>query len=118
MRGNKLAHERTRRLFLQLTQRSFLHDASFVHQHDFIAEISRFGEIVRHENGGLFQPLENLLQIFLERGTDERVERAERFVEQEQLRRKHQRPHKADALALAPGKLERETIKGGFGEAG
>ena len=35
--------------------RTFLHDAPFVHQNDLVAEVSGFGQIVRDENGGLFQ---------------------------------------------------------------
>ena len=44
-------------------------------------------------------------------GADERVERAERFVEEQQLGRKHEGAHQADALALTAGKLERETVE-------
>ncbi len=75
------------------------------------AEISGFGQVVRDENGGLFQACENFLQILLQRRPNEWIERAERLVEQEHFRRKHERTHQADALALSAGKLGGITIE-------
>ena len=96
---------------------SALNDAAFVHENDLVAEISRFGEIVSDEDRGLVQALENFLQVLLQRGADEGIKRAERFIEQQQFRRKHERAHQADALALAAGKLERVTIERVFGKS-
>ena len=58
-----------------------------------------------------FKRCENFLQIFLQRRPDEWIERAERLVEQEHFRRKHERAHQADALALSAGKLGGITIE-------
>src|SRR2546423_839075 len=73
---------------------------------------------MRHENRRLIQTRENFFQIFLKRGPDQRIESAERFVEQEQLRGQHERAHQADALALPTGKFEWKTIERSFGKAG
>src|ERR1044071_6008425 len=47
--------EFARRVPAQIFERSDLHHASLVHEHELIAEISGFGQIVRHEEGGLLQ---------------------------------------------------------------
>ena len=105
-----------RRPFAKIGNRTLLNDPAFVHEHDLVAEIGGFGEIVRDQNRGLLQSLENFLQILLQSGADERIERAERFVEQQQFRREHQRAHQTDALTLAAGKFERITTEQIFRE--
>ena len=107
MRVDEFGNEIVRRFFAKIDNRTLLHDAAFVHEHDFVAEISGFGQIVRDEQRGLLQTRENFLQIFLQRGAHERIERAERLVEQQQFRRKHERAHQADALTLPAGKFDR-----------
>src|SRR5215475_10271534 len=94
-----------------MSKRTFLNDPSFAHENDRVAEVGRFGEIVRDEQRGLLESREDFLQILLQGGADERIERAERLVEQKQFGRKHQRAHQADALALAAGEFERITIE-------
>ena len=84
---------------------------AFVHQNNFVAEISRFGEVVGDQKYRLFQPGEDLLQIFLEGGADEGIERTQWFIKQQQLRRKHQCSHQTDPLPLTTGKLERISIE-------
>ena len=54
---------------------------------------------------------ENFFQILLQGCAHERIKRAERLIEQEQFRRKHERAHQTDALALSAGKLGRITIE-------
>ena len=76
-----------RRIRAQIFQRSALDDSAFVHQHDLVAEVGGFREVVSDEDGRLLQPRENFLQVFLQRGADQRIERAERFVEEKQLGR-------------------------------
>src|SRR5437879_617129 len=85
---DKLRDESTRRFRAQIFQRAGLDNAAFAHQDNFISKIGRFGEIVCHEDCGLLQPRKNFFQIFLQCGANERVERAERLVEEEQLGRK------------------------------
>ena len=83
---DELGNEIARRFRAESFQRSDLHDAPLIHEHDFIAEVRGFGQIVRDENGGLLQPRKNFLQIFLLCGSNQGIERAQRFVEQEQFR--------------------------------
>ena len=48
---------------------------------------------------------EDALEIVLEASADDRVERAHRLVQEEQLRIEHKRAHDADPLALAAAQL-------------
>ena len=84
---------------------------------EVIAEIRRFREVVRDENRGLLQTREDFLQVGLQGGAHQRVERAERFIEQEELGRESERAHQADALPLAAGKLDGITIERRDGES-
>ncbi len=106
------------RISSKIVERSALHDSPFIHQHDLVAEVGGFREIVSDQNGGLFQPGKNFLQIFLECGANERIECAERLVEQQKLGRKHERAHQADSLALAAGKFEGKPVERFFGKPG
>jgi len=54
-------------------------------QHEDVAEERRLGEIVRHEHDGLAEPLEDGGEIVLQLGAHERVEGAERLVEEQEL---------------------------------
>ena len=47
--GNKIVG----RIFPKLGERTMLNDAALVHQNDFVAEVRRFGEVVRHQQRGL-----------------------------------------------------------------
>ena len=66
---------------MKIDERTLLNDPAFIHQHDFVAEVGGFGEIVRDKKRGLSQAREDFLQVFLERRTHERIERAERLIE-------------------------------------
>ena len=61
---------------------------------------------------------EDVAQVVVQLGADERVERAERLVEQQHLGVEHQRAHQADALALAARQLGRVAVEAVGGEAG
>ncbi len=118
MRGDEFAHKRTRGLRAQFAERALLHDAAFVHEDNFVAEKSGFGQIVRDENGRLLQSLKNLLQIFLQCCPNEWIERTERLVEEKKLRREGERAHEADALTLSAGKFGGKPIESLSWEAG
>ena len=73
-------NEFVRRRFAQIVAIDpCLHDPAFVHEHDLVAEIGGFGQIVRNQKGGLLQPRENFLQIVLQTQR-EQVDRARRAV--------------------------------------
>ena len=78
----EFGYEGARGIVLKILNRTLLNDLSFVHQNDFVTEISRFSKIMSHQQCCLIQAGENLLQIFLQRCTHQGIERAERFVEQ------------------------------------
>ena len=118
MRVDEFAHKRTRGLRAQFAERALLHDAAFVHEDNFVAEKSGFGQIVRDENGRLLQSLKNFLQIFLQCCPNEWIERTERLVEQKKLRREGERAHEADALTLSAGKFGGKPIESLSWEAG
>ena len=65
-----------------------------------------------------FKPRENFFQVFLQGGADQRIERAERFVEQKQFRRQGEGAHQTDPLTLAAGKLDRKTVERRLGKSG
>src|SRR5207253_9242128 len=75
--GNKLAC----RTLLKIDERTLLNDPAFIHQHDFVAEVGGFGEIVRDKKRGLSQAREDFLQVFLERRTHERIRSEEHTSE-------------------------------------
>ena len=66
-----------------------------------IAEERGFAEIVRDHDDRLAERREDLLQVALQIEADERVEGAERLVEQQQIGVEHQRPHQAHPLLLS-----------------
>ena len=85
MRVDEVAHENASRFRPQIIERPALDDPAFAHEHDFVSEIGGFGQVVRNENRGLVEPRKNFFQVLLQGGADERIERSERFVEEQQL---------------------------------
>ena len=81
-----------------------------VHDHDAIGDLEGFLLIVGDEDAGdvnlVVQPAQPLAQLLAHL----RVERAERLVEQQHLRRGGQRAGQGDALALAAGELRRHLV--------
>src|SRR5581483_4724269 len=102
---DETGHEGVGRLADQLLESILLHDAAFLHQHQIVAEEARFAEVVRHQDDRFVQRLEDVLEVGLQLGANERVESAERFTKQQQAGVEHQGPHEADALPLAAGQL-------------
>ncbi len=72
-------------------------------QSDARAEHEGFGNIVGDENHGLFQFLLERLELPLNLAPGDRIEGAERLVEQDHRRIGGERPRHADALALPAG---------------
>src|SRR5438552_2022175 len=102
-------------LFTKIDKRALLDDVAFVHEHDFITEICCFRQIVSDEERCLTQARENFFELLLQRSAHQWIERAQRFVKEEQFGRKHQCAHQTDALTLTAGKFDwisREQIAG------
>ena len=82
LRVHEFPNERIGRLFTQIGNRAFLNDPAFIHEHDLVGKINRFRQIVSDEKHRLTQARENFLEIFLQRSAHQRIERAERLIEQ------------------------------------
>ena len=67
-----------------------LNDTAFIHEHDHVSKVRCFRQIMSHEQRCLVQRGEDFFQILLQSGANERIERPERFIEQQKFGRKHQ----------------------------
>ncbi len=82
-----------------------------------MTEQRRFGQIVGDQHHRLSQALEDLRQLVLQLGAHQGIQRAQRFVEEQQLRIQHERPHERHPLPLAARELVREAQERAFGKA-
>ena len=80
-------------------------------QRDFGAEAQRFPHVVGDEDGGLAQAVAQFQELVLQFDACYRIERAERFVEKQELRIGGQRARHAHALALSARELARIAIQ-------
>ncbi len=80
-------------------------------QHDAIGEIDRLGDVVGDEQHGAARALPHAQQLVLQAGARDRVERAERLVEQQQVGIDRERARQGDALALAARQLIRPALR-------
>jgi hypothetical protein len=83
-----------------------LDDAAFIQQHNAIGKKAGLGHVVGDHYNRLLQALENFLQLILQTGTDHRIKRAKRLIEQQHRRLKHERAHQAHPLPLAAGEFD------------
>lgn len=65
---------------------SDLHEATILHDGDAIADPDGLVEVVGDEYGRLAELLRELAELVLQLASDERIERTERFVHQDDLR--------------------------------
>ena len=93
----------------EVLERARLHDAPVAEQHEPAREERRLGEVVRDEHHRLAELAEDAAQVLLQVGARERVERAERLVEEEDLRLEEERAHEPHALRLTAGELAGEA---------
>ena len=78
-----------------------------IHHRDVIGDFERLVLIVRHEDAGDADLVVQLPQPAPQLQTNLRVERAERFVQEQDARLDGERARQRDALALAAGELRR-----------
>src|SRR5262249_12644343 len=76
-----------------------------------IAEKCGLPQVVCHQHNRLAARAEDFAQVRLQLGTDDRVERAKRLVEEQHRRIEHQRPHQTDALSLSAGELDGKAVE-------
>ena len=98
----------------QLVQAAPLDDFAVAHQDQVIREVARLGDVVRYEEHRLAQRTEELPELALQVVPDDRIERTERLVEQEELGIEHQRACETDPLPLPARqarRMSREVIR-------
>lgn len=101
LRADEACDEVGGRSFEKVAGRSFLDDLSFPEEDDAVSEVDGFGEVVRDQDDGLCELLEDVAEVLLEFCSDHGVERAHGFVEQEDLGVEHEGAHEPDALPLS-----------------
>ena len=93
-------------------RRSFpLHDAAFIHQDDRVPEISRFGEVVCHDDGGLCRRAKICFRSFCKAARTSGSSAPSGSSSRSNSGDKHERAHQTDTLALAARKFGRITIE-------
>jgi len=90
---------RTRQLHIEVEC-----DAALIDDDDAIGERHGLGNIMRDEHGGEFLLAPDALQQKLHFDAGERVERAERLIQRQDLRMGDKRPRQRNTLLLAAGK--------------
>ena len=68
---------------------------------DFVAELERLIKVVAHEQDGLAHPLLQREQLILQLAADQRIERGEGLVHEQDVRIGGERACQADALLHA-----------------
>ena len=96
----------------QRRERPLLHDAAVAHQHDDVGQERRLADVVGHDDDRLAQRPEDAAQVVVQLGAHQRIERAQRLVEQQHLGVEHQRAHDRDPLPLAARQLVRVARRG------
>src|SRR3954447_6877342 len=108
--ADEMMHERALGLFVHLFRRADLLDASLGEHDDPVGELQRLLLIVRHEHRGNMDLLVQLTKPAPQFLAYLGVERAERFVEQQNARLDGERACERNALALAAGQLVRQPL--------
>ena len=88
---------------------------AFVQQHDAVAEVERFVQIVGYQQHGFLQPLQQAAQHVLHFRAGERIERAEGLIHQQDCGIGSQRARQAYPLPLPSGKLMRMPVRNAVG---
>ena len=110
-RAHEAGDEHVGRPVVDLARLGELLQQPLVHDGDARGERHRLDLVVRDVDGGLAEPLVQLLDLGAHLDAQLGVEVGERLVEQEEHRIAHQRPAHGDALPLAAGKLARLAVE-------
>ena len=84
--------------------------AALLEDGDPVAEADGLLDVVGDEDDGLGQPGLDVEELVLKATADDRIDRAERLVHQQDVGVGSQRPGYADALALSAGELVRVAV--------
>ena len=86
-------------------------DPPVPHHQDAVGERNRLVDVMRDEQDTGPVRGDELAHQRVHANASQRIERGERFVEQQQLRLLHQRASKGDALRLAAGQVARPVVE-------
>ena len=109
--GDELGDIGVGRVEHDLLGRADLDDDPVLHDRDAVADADRLVEVVGDEDRGLAEVLGQLAELVLQLAADQRVERAERLVHQDDLRVGGQRTGQPDALLHAARELARVALQ-------
>src|SRR5260370_11183095 len=118
LRADESGDERIRRPVEEILETALLHDATVAQEDDVVAQKSGLAKVVGDQHHRLAERAKDGAQIALQVGADERIERAQRLIEEEQDRIEHERPHQAHPLPLPARELRRKPVEASGGEAG
>ena len=108
--ADEIGNEARPRPLIDIGRRPDLDDLAVVEDGHAVGHRQCLALIVRDEDEGDAELLLQRLQLFLHLLPELEVERAERLVEQQDLRPVHQRAGERNALALAAGELRRAAL--------
>ena len=109
-RADEIGHEFRAWEFIDFGRRARLDDFAVIHDANAARQGHRFFLIVRHDNESHAQLVLQADQFELRVFAQFLVERAQRFIQQQQLGALHQRTGQRHALALAAGQLMRLAL--------
>ncbi len=109
--AEEVGHEQRRRLLVDLARRSRLLDVAAAHHGDPVAHRQRLLLVVRDEDERDPELGLQGLQLDLQVLAQARVERAERLVEEQHLRRQDEGPRERHPLLLPAGELARLPLR-------
>ena len=108
--ADELCGEARLRALVDVLGRADLLDETVAHDGDAVGEVERFFLIVGHIKKGDAGALLYVLEFALHLLAQFEVERAERLVQQQQLRLQNQRAGNGDTLPLSAGELGRHAL--------
>ena len=106
--ADEIGDEGRRRVAVDLHRRADLLDHALVHDDDPVGDRERLLLVVRDHDGGDAELALQRADLLAQVDADDRVERRQRLVEQQQAGRGGERPRQRDPLLLAAGELGRE----------
>ena len=105
MAADEARNERIDRTFEHLTRRAGLADHAVLHHHHQIRHRHRLILAVRDVDEGDLEFALQPLQFLAHLDAQERIERGQRLIQQQNFRMRDQRPRQSHALLLAAGQL-------------
>ena len=107
---NEVPHVVVDRVGDDLFGRADLHDPAVIHDRDTAADTDRLVQIVRDEDRGLVQFGRERQELLLKPAPNQRIQRGERLIHQQDLGVRRERPGEPDPLLHAPRQLAGEAV--------